>query len=220
VGTEVIVGALGFGTAVIGLVTAYVARNRHVTHRHELVAEKVPSQQPERASLVELTKCEEDIEECTALPGETNSEPTINNKYARAALRAVEIYYAAPTTVTPQEAWETATTELFGAGTPAQKKGCPKGAFLGLCQAGYVSGIPKGDYTRSEMNREYAVDATELLAVEPQLADNWPELWKRVLNGVSKQHNSQMQVVIALWQKGLLRSQLPQAKHSESSVRL
>lgn len=208
--TEVIVGVLSFGTAVIGLVTAYVARNRHVTHRHELVTEPV-SPPPEIKTLVGTAGGDLADEGCATTDVETNAGVATSNKYGRAALRAVEICRTTTAPLTPPEAWELATSELFGAGTPAQKKGCPKGAFLGLCQVGYVTGIPKGDYTRSEKNREYAVAAAALLAAEPQLADNWPELWKRVLKGDSKQHNSQMQVVIALWQYGLLRRQQQEA---------
>ena len=33
--TEVLVGLIGFGTAVVGLATAYLSRTRHVIHRHE-----------------------------------------------------------------------------------------------------------------------------------------------------------------------------------------
>lgn len=127
-----------------------------------------------------------------------------DNKYGQAAIRAVELYRMSGGRMTPPEAWDTATTELFGVGTPAQQKGCPKGAFLGLCQVGYVAGIPGGSYSRSVKNSAYAVRAAELLAREPALATNWAELWRRVLAGVTKQHNSQMHVVTALWNSGLL----------------
>ena len=45
----------------------------------------------------------------------------------------------------------------------AQKKGCPRGAFLGLCEDGLVKGIPAGNYTVSKDNKAYAVRAAELL---------------------------------------------------------
>lgn len=118
-------------------------------------------------------------------------------------MRAVELFRNGAS-ITPSAAWEIATTELFGAKTPAQTKGCPKGAFLGLCQAGYVAGVPGGEYTRSEKNKDYAVAAIELLRLEPGLASDLPELWRRVLRGVPKQHNSQMHVVAALWWGKLL----------------
>jgi hypothetical protein len=106
--------------------------------------------------------------------------------------------------MTPPAAWERATVELFGAGTPAQKKACPKEAFFGLCQAGYVVGVPAGAYGRGEKNKAYATAAAGLLAREPGLASDWAELWRRALGGASKRHNSQMHVVIALREKGLL----------------
>jgi hypothetical protein len=136
------------------------------------------------------------------------------NKYAIAALRAVELIRAVPGRLTPPDAWEVATTEVYGSGTPAQKKGCPKGAFLGLCQVGYVIGIPTGDYTRSEKNREYAVAAAEMLADDPTLAGNAEALWDRVLGDEPKRHNSQMHVVIALWKQGLLTTRRPVASRS------
>jgi len=43
--TELIVGIVSFATAVIGLVTAYISRMRHVIHRHE----QPKSQEPERS---------------------------------------------------------------------------------------------------------------------------------------------------------------------------
>jgi len=38
-------------------------------------------------------------------------------------------------------------------------KGCPRGAFLELCEAGMIKGIASGKYTRSKRNKEYAIDA-------------------------------------------------------------
>jgi hypothetical protein len=50
----------------------------------------------------------------------------------------------------------------------AQKKGCPRGAFLGLCEEGLVKGIPAGNYTTSKDNKAYAVRAAELLITGTQ----------------------------------------------------
>lgn len=38
---------------------------------------------------------------------------------------------------------------IFGEST-SQRKGCPKGVYLGLCEEGLVKGIPKGKYTKSK----------------------------------------------------------------------
>ena len=202
--TELIVGVIGFGTAVVGLATAYLSRTRHVIHRHEHseTRESEPSAAV-RAPEIEL-EVEDEREDCEDVPTVGGSQESGGNKYGQAAIRAVERCRGPGARLTPPEAWESATTELFGAGTPAQRKGCPKGAFLGLCQAGYVVGVPSGDYCRSVKNRDYAVAAAELLAREPQLAEDCVRLWQRVLGGVTKQHNSQMHVVLALWRSGLL----------------
>ena len=105
----------------------------------------------------------------------------------------------------PSEAWEEATRTIFPHSQSLQDKGCPRGAFLGLCEDGRVAGVPAGTYTRSRDNKGYALRAVELLAAEPGLADAGPKaLWERVMDGQPKAYNSQMDVVLALWQRGLL----------------
>lgn len=108
------------------------------------------------------------------------------------------------TAKTPQDAWNQTTIELFGANTPAQRKGCPKNAFIGLCEDGLVRGIPKGNYTnRSDsLNKAYAVQAVKLLKANSELASDRNVLWNEVMRGVKKSHNSQMDVVLALWWNG------------------
>ena len=87
----------------------------------------------------------------------------------------------------------------------AAKKACPRGAYLGLCEEGMVAGVLRGTYTRSKDNKQYAVRAAQLLQHNPGLATAGPEqLWDRVMEGNSKAHNSQMDVVLTLWQRGLL----------------
>nr|WP_051348398.1 hypothetical protein [Peribacillus kribbensis] len=58
-------------------------------------------------------------------------------KYGTAAVQAAELLINF-TCKTPIDAWNEATTEIFGRGTHSQKKGCPKGAFLGICEAGLL----------------------------------------------------------------------------------
>ena len=124
------------------------------------------------------------------------------SKYGDAAVRAVKFY--AGLVDSPQEAWDRATSDVFGGGSSSQKKGCPRNAFLGLCEEGLVRGFSKGPYTRSRKNKEYALRALALLRNRQNLANDAGELWRGVLNGQEKQHNSQMDVVIALWNNGLL----------------
>ena len=94
---------------------------------------------------------------------------------------------------------------LFGRGTPSQRKSCPRGTFLGLCQEGLVKGIEPGAYTRSHKNKRYAVDAVAVLRQHSELARDPQALWREVLAGEAKVHNEQMNVVVALWSSGLIR---------------
>ena len=123
--------------------------------------------------------------------------------YGKAAMRAVR-FYKTGSAMSPQDAWAKATAEQFGWGTSSQLKGCPKNTFLGLCEEGLIRGIPSGNYTRSRRNKKYAVDAVQILKQRPTLAINPQALWDQVMQGESKQHNQQMDVVISLWNSGLL----------------
>ena len=123
--------------------------------------------------------------------------------YSDAAIQAVELYAHRPA-LQPRVAWEFATRRIFGKGTSSQVKSCPRGAFLGLCEAGLVRGIPAGRYTTSRKNKQYAVEAVNLLLRFPHLADDPLGLWATVIRGKFKTHNSQMSVVIALWKRGFI----------------
>jgi hypothetical protein len=111
------------------------------------------------------------------------------NRYGEAALIAVR--------------WESAMAKLYPTSPSARKKGCPRGAFLGLCEEGLVRGIPAGRYTSSKDNKEYAVRAAALLTEGKQ---NWSisSLWRAVAIDLEKTHNSQMDVVLALWNNDLI----------------
>ncbi|CAN7457911.1 DUF6979 family protein [Paenibacillus sp. LjRoot56] len=130
------------------------------------------------------------------------------NKYGQAALIATKLIETKQAS-TPLDAWNIATTEIFGEVSWGQKKGCPKNAFLGLCEAGLVKGIPKGSYTHrsnSQKNKGYAIKAVELLRVNQALAEDMKVLWEAVMDGKVMSHNYQMNVVLALWGKGMLNS--------------
>jgi hypothetical protein len=106
--------------------------------------------------------------------------------------------------LSPSDAWRAATSAVFGMGTPSQVKGCPKDAFLGLASAGYLAGVPSGSYTRSLKNARYACEAAELLVQGKARSLSPPALWAQVMGGANKVHNSQMDVVLALWDAGLV----------------
>jgi hypothetical protein len=125
---------------------------------------------------------------------------SIYNKYGLAAKKATLIGG------NPTEAWKMAVQNFDS--ESAKIKGCPKNAFLGLCEVGLVKGIKPGSYFKRKkpnVNKQYAITALDLLASDSNLSKN--ELWNKVreeLNLGEKKHNSQMDVVLELWNEGLI----------------
>ncbi len=119
------------------------------------------------------------------------------SKYGDAAVQAVKLISSGAES-DPAKAWSRSTAKVFPGSTNLQNKGCPKGAFLGLCNVGLVKGIPEGSYSRTSKNGKYAVDAVEILKGNKFLASQPDMLWKKVAgNTISENH--QMDVVIGLW---------------------
>lgn len=104
--------------------------------------------------------------------------------------------------------WEKTMVEYFPAQEASRKKGCPKNAFLGLCEAGLIVDIPAGDYglKQGNVNKGYAVKATALAS---NGVTHKRELWEAVA-GSNKKHNHQIDIVLALMKANLLT--LKQAK--------
>ena len=125
------------------------------------------------------------------------------NKYGQAAIKAVDLMESKRAN-TPENAWEMATIEIFGAGTSSQSKGCPRSTFLAICETGNVKGIKSGVYTSAKENKEYAIKALELLIDNPSLSSEPKILWNTILGGIKKSYNSQMDVVLALWTRGFI----------------
>jgi hypothetical protein len=123
------------------------------------------------------------------------------SKYGEAAVLAVGMGNHSGFTV--QERWSAATEKMFPESISSQQKNCPRGAFLGMCEAGLVKGIPQGHYTRSKDNKGYALKAIDLLMGGGEYSTPL-SLWKLVVNNRNISHNSQMDVVVALWEKGLI----------------
>jgi hypothetical protein len=123
------------------------------------------------------------------------------NRYGEAALMAARQSVSAG--ITPADRWERSMEKLYPTSPTARKKGCPWGAFLGVCEAGLIKGIPGGGYTRSKENKSYAVRAAALLI---KGAQRWSRgaLWQAVTDGAGAKHNSQMDVVLALWNNDLI----------------
>src|ERR1700674_3359489 len=123
------------------------------------------------------------------------------NRYGEAALMATR--QGSTAEINPIARWESAMEKLYPTSTAARKKPCPRGAFLGLCEEGLVKGIPAGHYTTSKDNKAYAVRAITLLTEGPQNL-SVSALWRAVAAGIEKAHNSQMDVVLALWKNDLI----------------
>jgi hypothetical protein len=123
------------------------------------------------------------------------------NRYGEAALMATREGSSAR--ISPVARWEEAMNRLYPTSPTAQRKSCPRGAYLGLCEEGLVKGIPAGHYTASKDNKDYAVRAAQLLIEEKQ---SWSvsTLWQAVTNDPERAHSNQMDIVLALWKNGLI----------------
>jgi hypothetical protein len=123
------------------------------------------------------------------------------NRYGEAALMATQ--QGPSGDINPLARWESAVEKLYPTSPAARKKSCPRGAFLGLCEEGLVKGIPAGIYKASRDNKAYAVRAVALLTEATQ---RWSTsaLWRAVTDGAGKPHDSQMDIVLALWNNDLI----------------
>ncbi|MCU1223088.1 MAG: hypothetical protein JWQ42_1181 [Edaphobacter sp.] len=123
------------------------------------------------------------------------------NKYGEAALIAAraETYGKA---ITPADRWDEATRKLYPTNPSLQRKGGPRAAFLSLCEAGLIKGIPAGQYTSPHKNKAYATRAVSLLNAGTHRTVN--TLWAEVTDGEDIPHHSQMDVVLALWKNNLI----------------
>ena len=123
------------------------------------------------------------------------------NRYGEAAILAasMETYGKA---LTPAMRWREATKKLYPTSPSAQRKGGPRFAFLSLCEAGLVKGISAGQYAPSNKQKAYALRAAGLL--KSGTHNSVSALWREVTDGEEVAHNSQMDVVLALWKNGLI----------------
>ncbi|RZM21458.1 MAG: hypothetical protein EOO88_33205 [Pedobacter sp.] len=107
----------------------------------------------------------------------------------------------------PESAWRHFAKLEYPNSVEGEKKACPRNAFLGLCQQGFIKGVRKKIYTTSYLNAGYAVKAVEILMASGGEEFTPASLWKEVLaatNAGPKQHNSQMDVVLELWKAGMI----------------
>jgi hypothetical protein len=104
----------------------------------------------------------------------------------------------------PEYAWKQAVREVFPAESSSLDKGCPRGAFLGLCKRGAIEDV-RGFYElKDTKNGDYACRAWNALKREPELAFDRAALWSEV-HADATNENGQLDVVLALWDVGLLK---------------
>ena len=130
--------------------------------------------------------------------------------YTNVALAAVNLAVEKKKSV--DEAWRLAAEITFPHSKDSQTKSCPKSSFLGLCSMGKVKGIKESDYTKSEDNKLYALTALDILAANRNQHFAPTELLRAVLkklNIKTKTHNSQMNVLLALWENDLINKLNP-----------
>jgi len=120
--------------------------------------------------------------------------------YGDCAVRAVKLIEKHQA-MDPRMAWEAAISSLTKSEWSINK-GCPKGAFLGLCEEGLIKGIPKGQYTRSVDNKNYALKAVKILKQSSRPRKKI-DLWREVTNREIGQ-DGQMDVVLSLWNNNLI----------------
>lgn len=122
--------------------------------------------------------------------------------YGNAAVKAVALYTAGKAS-SIIDGWEIATRDLFSTES-TRTKACPRTTFLGICESGHVLGVPVGEYnTKISDNKRYGLRAIAALRSSPALAADQALLWKKIGNDKLKP-NSQMDVVCALWDAGLI----------------
>ncbi|MDP3058582.1 MAG: hypothetical protein Q8N36_03910 [bacterium] len=125
------------------------------------------------------------------------------SSYGLVAVLAVRIIIE--TGECPASAWRQAVIEVIPNNRLAREKGCPKGAFLGLCEEGYVKGVAPGRYHRGyKMNKIYALRTVELLISNPEIAGDVEGLWGKVVSSSSIRHFGQAEVVVELWNNGYI----------------
>jgi len=123
--------------------------------------------------------------------------------YEAITLKAVKILSEKQTS-SFEEVWKKSGKEL-DLEESIWKKGCPKNAFIGVCEMGLIKGIQGIPNVELSKNGKYAVTALRLIIKNPQLYTNMsgPDLWREVLKEchleTSKNYNQQMAVVLTLW---------------------
>lgn len=122
-------------------------------------------------------------------------------KYAETAQAAARIVTGRKTS--PESAWDEAAERMFPTQLAARAKSCPRQAFITLANTYFAAEAPAPKGASKSKNGIYALEAVQALRKDPRLVNSKADLWARTSGG-AKKHNSQMDVVIALWIGGYL----------------
>ena len=126
-------------------------------------------------------------------------------QYGRTAVYAIKRFLAGESP-SVRIAWDSAVRQHSDSPS-SQTKGCPRDAFLGLCEAGLVKGVPPGNHgaPSENVNGRYAVQAYHLLKVDPKLASEKKALWNLIRDRTAENENGQMDVVLTMFSAGQLK---------------
>ena len=127
------------------------------------------------------------------------------SKHGAAAEIAVSLI-AQDNSLAPGDAWKRAVAQVFPGSRSSREKPCPRDSFLTLCETGAVRHVAPGTYTRSVKNRRYVTLALDALRSDPALAGDQKGLWEVATEGAGTRPNGQIDVLLALWRRGLVRS--------------
>ena len=121
--------------------------------------------------------------------------------YGRAAIKAARMLSEGSPS-DPAKAWDRAIARETKS-SESRRKSCPRGAFLELCLAGAIPGCPSQPSLMRSSNGEYAVQILNAIRTDEELLADRGRLW-RLAAGKGKKENGQVDVVVSLWESGVI----------------
>ncbi|WP_179038531.1 DUF6979 family protein [Limnobaculum xujianqingii] len=120
-----------------------------------------------------------------------------DTRYGEIAINALNLIHK--NKYTPEKAWDNAVK--------GYEKGCPKSAFLGLCNQGYILNVVNNKKEEITDNGRYAITAADIIFLYPNTTYTASKLWKAVGEKTARPetHNGQMHVVLALKERDYLQ---------------